>query len=284
MGPAALATESRSRTCNGSAPSEHTYAASVSARGQVVPDEKEDAGPPSSTASWARPTGVVWLLFFVASGLSEVFFRMAGISGISTVSGDGASIASTLATHQDAFRAGFASSLILIVLYAVLMALFYRLLRPVNATLAVAALVLSMIALTVQAFGAVPQLMAFSLATGTSSLQAFSDSQSYGLMLFLFRMYLQGYTVALIFWGPFWLLVAYLVYRSTFFPRLLAVPLALEGLGALTLLWPPLAAIAPFAIVAGVAELVFMLWLLVRGVDEQRWRERDGLTRRVVIA
>ena len=235
-------------------------------------------------ASWARPTGIVWLLFFVASGLSEVFFRMAGISGISVVSGDGASIASTLATHQDAFHAGFAFSLILIVLYAALMALFYRLLRPVNATLALAALVLSVIALTVQAFGAVPQAAAFSLATGTSSLQAFSDSQTYGLMLFLFRLYSQAYTVALIFWGPFWLLIAYLVYRSTFFPSWLAVPLALEGLGALTLLWPPLATIFPFAIVGGIAELVFMVWLLVRGVDEQRWQERGGETRSALFA
>src|SRR5207237_7609420 len=115
----------------------------------------------------------------------------------------------------------------------------------------------------------------FSLATGTSSLQAFSDSQTYGLMLFLFRMYSQAYTVALIFWGPFWLLIAYLVYRATFFPRLLAIPLALEGLGALTFLWPPLAAILPFAIVGGIAELVFMLWLLVRGADAQRWQERE---------
>src|SRR5207247_2385248 len=134
---------------------------------------------------------------------------MAGISGISVVSGDGATIASTLATHRDAFHRGFAFS----------------------------------------------------------------------LMLFLFRLYSQAYTVALIFWGPFWLLIAYLVYRSTFFPSWLAVPLALEGLGALTLLWPPLATIFPFAIVGGIAELVFMVWLLVRGVDEQRWQERGGETR-----
>ena len=79
-------------------------------------------------------------------------------------------------------------------------------------------------------------------------------------------------------------MIAYLVYRSTFFPPLLAVPLALEGLGALTLLWPPLAAILPFAIVGGIAELVFMLWLLVRGVDEQRWQERGGDTRHVLFA
>src|SRR5438093_7846198 len=139
-------------------------------------------------ASWARPTGVVWLLFFVASGLSEVFFRMAGISGISVVSGDGASIASTLSTHQDAFRAGFAFSLILIVLYAGLMALFYRLLRPANATLALAALVLSVIALTVQTFGAVPHAAAIILSTGTLSLQAFSDSHNYVLMLLIFQI------------------------------------------------------------------------------------------------
>src|SRR5438093_5615947 len=93
-------------------------------------------------ASWARPTGVVWLLFFVASGLSEVFFRMAGISGISAVSGDGASIASTLATRQDAFHAGFAFSLILIVLYSALMALLYCLLRPLDALLSLVSVVL----------------------------------------------------------------------------------------------------------------------------------------------
>jgi len=97
-------------------------------------------------------------------------------------------------------------------------------------------------------------------------------------------LYSHAYTVALIFWGPFWLLIAYLVYRSTFFPRLLAVPLALEGLGALTLLWPPLATVLPFAIVGGIAELVFMLWLLVRGADEQRWQERDGDTRGALFA
>jgi len=79
-------------------------------------------------------------------------------------------------------------------------------------------------------------------------------------------------------------LIAYLVYRSTFFPSWLAVPLALEGLGALTLLWPPLAAIFPFAIVGGIAELVFMVWLLVRGVDEQRWQERGGDTRGALFA
>src|SRR5437868_15220545 len=142
----------------------------------------------SPNTSWARPTGIVWLLFFVVSGLSEVFFRMAGISGISVVSGDGASIASTLATHQDAFRAGFAFSLILIVLYAALMALFYRLLQPVNATVALAALVLSVIALTMQAFGAVPQAAALSLPTGATSLQAVPDSQTYGVVLLLFRL------------------------------------------------------------------------------------------------
>lgn len=229
--------------------------------------------------SWARATGVVYLLFFVASGLSEVFFRMAGISGIGPPSADGAAVATSLASHQDAFRAGFAFSLILLILYGVLMALFYRLLGPVNPTIALAALVLSAIALTVQASGAVPQIAAFALATGTTTLQGWSDAQVRDLMLFLFKMYLQAYVVALIFWGPFWLLISYLVYRSAYLPRWLAVPMALGGLAILTLLWPPLSAIVPAPLVGGVAEVLFMLWLLTRGVDEQRWRERDETSR-----
>jgi hypothetical protein len=42
------------------------------------------------------------------------------------------------------------------------------------------------------------------------------------------------------------------------------------------LLWPPLAhALSPAIQILGfVAEAVLMLWLLVMGMDEQRWKQR----------
>ena len=66
-----------------------------------------------------------------------------------------------------------------------------------------------------------------------------------------------------------------LVSRSTFFPRIRSV-LSAVGMGWLTYLYEPLASrmagyIVSFAVVAGFSTA---LWLLVFGVNEQRWREQ----------
>jgi hypothetical protein len=54
--------------------------------------------------------------------------------------------------------------------------------------------------------------------------------------------------------------------------------MALAGLGWMSFLSPPLANdLSPYILVVGfVAELLLMLWLLVKGVNVQRWREQAG--------
>jgi hypothetical protein len=49
---------------------------------------------------------------------------------------------------------------------------------------------------------------------------------------------------------------------------------------SLMYLWPPLATRLIFVIIpiGGLAELVLMLWLIVKGVDVSRWREKAGAT------
>jgi hypothetical protein len=56
----------------------------------------------------------------------------------------------------------------------------------------------------------------------------------------------------------------------------LGVLMALAGLGWLTFLAPPLAnALSPYVLVLGfLAELSLMLWLLVKGVNVQRWKQQ----------
>jgi hypothetical protein len=46
----------------------------------------------------------------------------------------------------------------------------------------------------------------------------------------------------------------------------------------LTFLWPPLAtALWPYVLLpTGLAEIGLMLWLIVRGVDLPKWREKAG--------
>jgi|SRR5271165_3553447 len=80
---------------------------------------------------------------------------------------------------------------------------------------------------------------------------------------------------SLVFFGPYCLLIGYLVFRSTFLPRILGVLMALAGLGWLFFLSPPGHHLSTYLKVLGfVAEASLMLWLIVMGVNEQRWKER----------
>jgi hypothetical protein len=78
----------------------------------------------------------------------------------------------------------------------------------------------------------------------------------------------------LVFFGLHCLLVGYLIFRSTFLPRILGVLMVFAGLGWLTFLWPPLARdLAPYNLMPGmIGEGLLILWLLIFGVDEQRWK------------
>ena len=82
--------------------------------------------------------------------------------------------------------------------------------------------------------------------------------------------------IYLVFFGLFNLLIGYLIFRSTFLPRILGVLMALSGLGWLTFLSPPMAnyVFSYIAVLGILAEALLMLWLLVKGVDVQRWKER----------
>jgi len=82
---------------------------------------------------------------------------------------------------------------------------------------------------------------------------------------------------SLVFFGPYCLLIGYLIFRSTFLPRILGVLMVFAGLGWL-IYWIPLANhLTTYLKALGfLAEAALMLWLLVMGVNEQRWKEQAG--------
>jgi hypothetical protein len=81
------------------------------------------------------------------------------------------------------------------------------------------------------------------------------------------------------FFAPYCLLIGYLIIKSTFLPRLIGLLMVLAGLGWLAFLSPPIAKhFSVYIEVVGiVAEASLMLWLLVKGVNEQRWKEQAML-------
>src|SRR5947209_6692945 len=80
----------------------------------------------------------------------------------------------------------------------------------------------------------------------------------------------------LVFFGFWCVLIGYLIFRSTFLPRIIGALEVLAGLGYLTLLWRPLAHyLYPYNLaLAGPGEISLLLWLLVVGVNVERWKEQ----------
>ena len=103
-----------------------------------------------------------------------------------------------------------------------------------------------------------------------------------GLTCGAFRWNPRGVDITVVFAGFSCLLIGYLILRSAFLPRILGPLMAIAGLGWLTFLSPSLAHyLSPYNLALGIlGQESLMLWLLVMGVNEQRWKEQaDALER-----
>jgi riboflavin transporter FmnP len=85
-------------------------------------------------------------------------------------------------------------------------------------------------------------------------------------------------TNPLLFFGPYCLLIGYLIFKSTFLPRILGVLMALAGAGWLVFLIPNLPSYLSLSLEGlGIcAEASLMIWLIVRGVNIERWKQQAG--------
>jgi hypothetical protein len=94
-----------------------------------------------------------------------------------------------------------------------------------------------------------------------------------GLTFEAFRLNAHGVNIAMVFHGVFCILIGYLIFRSTFLPRILGVLMAFAGLSWLTFLLASLANyLSPYNLACGlIGEASVFLWLLVMSVNAQRW-------------
>jgi hypothetical protein len=218
----------------------------------------------------ARITGAVYLLYFLTAVLGGFFTR-----GI-VVDGDAAATANNLLAHQALFRLGLATGLIATACYIAVTALFYDLFKPVSRGLSLLAAFFSLVGCAILAFASLFQLAPLVVLGGGQYLSVFKVEQLRALAFLFLELYGEGVNICFVFFGFYCLLIGYLIFRSTFLPRILGLLMAFAGLGWLTFLSPPLANhLSPYILVLGfVAELALMLWLLVMGVDVQRWKEQ----------
>jgi Domain of unknown function (DUF4386) len=227
----------------------------------------------TSPRPMARITGVVYLLYFLTAISGELIIR-----GI-IVSGDPTATATNILAHERLFRLSVAVGLIATALYIAVTALFYGLFKPANKTVALLAAFFSLVGCAIQALGTLFRVAPFVVLDGSPYLSVFKLDQLQAMALMFIKLNVQAVYIYLVFFGLFNLQIGYLIFKSTFLPRILGVLMALSGLGWLTFLSPSLATyMLAFVEVLGIiAEASLMLWLLVKGVNVERWKEQAGV-------
>ncbi|MGD8719688.1 MAG: DUF4386 domain-containing protein [Candidatus Zixiibacteriota bacterium] len=230
----------------------------------------------TSPLVYARAAGVLFLVILACSILSMLF-----VSSRIVVPGDAAATADNIVASESLFRAGIAGEAVVFLCEIALTVLLYALFRPVSKTLSLTAAFARLAMTVLQGVNTLIHITALVLLTDTVHATAFGTDQLNAIVLMLFNAYGYGELVWGAFFGLHCLVLGYLIFKSGYFPRVLGVLMALASLGYLSdsfgsflfsgyqeeLGWIVF-------ITAFVGELPFFFWLLFRGLNVQKWRDR----------
>ena len=231
----------------------------------------------TSPQVYARMAGASYLLGALTSVLGQMV-----VLGMFVVSGSATATASNILSHESLFRLGFVSSLLTVPFHLVWAVLFRALFRPVNRSVSRLAGFVMLVACTMWVLSSLLYLAPLLVLHGKASLSAFAPEQLQALALMFLNLNGQAYDIGLVFFGFWCVMIGYLIFRSTFLPRIIGALVALAGMGYLTLLWQPLAHyLYPYNLaLAGPGEISLLLWLLVKGVNVGKWKKTASVGQR----
>ena len=181
---------------------------------------------------------------------------------------------SNILTAETVFRLSIGAALVVQVSHLVIALLLFRILSPVNRTAGVYMVVFMAVSVPITMLNELTNIAILVLANAPSFLSAFSSEQLGNLVLFLHTLHEQGILIAQIFWGLWLFPMGYLIIRSDFVPKLLGYITLVVGASYLLdcFTWILLPGFSfSFAGVLGFFEILFPLWLLIRGVDAEKW-------------
>jgi len=232
----------------------------------------------STPLLYARIAGVLYLINIACGIFGEIVVR-----GHLVVAGDAVATAHNIMGRELLFRGGIVGDLIMHVTDLPMDVIFYVLLRPVNKDLSLLAMVFGLMQTAILCANKLSLVTVLLLLGGSPGLKGFTAEQMSSLASVSLAQHEIGFSVGLIFFGVSCLVTAYLLWRSGYFPKALAVFQAMAGVSYLinsfTLLLAPAVAAKMFpwiVVPAFVGELLTCLYLIVRGLNVRVWNERVG--------
>ncbi|MCB0047386.1 MAG: DUF4386 domain-containing protein [Caldilineaceae bacterium] len=230
-----------------------------------------------SPSAYARLAGVLYLIITVAAVFAHFVIPEQFIAP-----GDAAATVANIAANETLFRAGaIGGELIILLSEVALSVVLYVLLKPVNSTPALIALVSRLAMTVIHGMNLLNYYLVLQLINGNGSASAFDPAQVQALATLFLEAHSIGFTIGIAFLVPHVLILGYLIVQSGYFPRVLGFLFIAAGIGYLFdttgLLLVPGYTQTPglIAVIIAVAEIAFPLWLLVKGVNMDR-RQSHG--------
>jgi hypothetical protein len=220
----------------------------------------------SATRNPGRFAGLLYLLMSIVG-----FFAMGYVPGKLIVHGNATATASNIAANETLFRLGIAAQLIGMAGFIFVALALYDLLKDVNRRHASLMVTLIVVSIPIAFLNELNSFAALALVRGADFLSVFDKPQRDALAMLFLNLHGRGLVVAELFWGLWLFPLGLLVYRSRFLPRFLGVWLALAGFAWVILcltgiLLPQYAdKVDTYSQPAIIGEIVFMLWLLIKG-------------------
>jgi hypothetical protein len=230
----------------------------------------------NSPQRYARVGGALYLAIIVLGGFAEGF-----VTGKLVVPGDAATTAHNILASAGLWRLGVAGDLIVALCAVPLLWIEYLLLRPVSKQLVLLAVLFNLVSLAVEAISKLFLLIVMPTLGNADYLRAFEPRQLQILANLALRSHDVAFNISLIFFGFTCLINGYLIFKSGYLPKLIGVLMQLAGLSYLLACFAALFApkiadliIPVILILPLIGESSFCLWLLLKGVNTAKWKER----------
>jgi hypothetical protein len=219
----------------------------------------------------ARVAGILYLIIFGLGIFAELFVRQSLI-----VPGDAATTVNNIMASESLFRLSLVSDLIRHTFLILLPLVLYKLLKPVNKDIALLMVIFALAGVPISMLNMLNHFAALLLLSGADYLTAFEADQLQAQAMFFLDLQKYGAFIPQ-FLGLWVLPLGYLVLKSGFLPRILGILLMIGCFGYLidaVLFFLFANSAATLSLLAFIGELLFALWLLIKGVNVEQWEKR----------
>ncbi len=229
----------------------------------------------TSPQIYARIGGILYILI-IALG---IFYELMVKDKIIVVGNASATMAN-LKSMEFLWRLGIVAELVSSIIGFCLVFIMYKLTRLVNKDLAMLAAFFNMAACTIQTVYILKRVeVLFPIGTA-EYLSAFTPEQLGALISLTLKSHVFGFGIALLMFGPYFLITGYLISKSRYLPKFIGILYIISGLGYLVngfvlILAPQLSGIMFMIIVLPVfiGEMSLALTLTIKGVNEVEWNK-----------